>query len=104
MQRLAVRLGRHGPEPGRSPKTCRSTKNKQSCLLVSRPGGGRAVGTKVFVIGVGMTRFEKPGARDWDYPDMVRESGTKALDDAGIEYEHIEQAIAAYWYGASVSG
>jgi hypothetical protein len=23
---------------------------------------------KVFVIGVGMTKFEKPGAKDWDYP------------------------------------
>jgi len=26
---------------------------------------------KVFVVGVGMTKFEKPGSRDWDYPDMV---------------------------------
>ncbi len=28
---------------------------------------------RVFVIGVGMTKFEKPGRReDWDYPDMAR--------------------------------
>ncbi len=33
---------------------------------------------KVFVIGVGMTKFEKPGSKDWDYPDMARESGTRA--------------------------
>jgi hypothetical protein len=40
---------------------------------------------RVFVIGVGMTKFEKPGSReDWDYPVMARESGTKALDDAGV--------------------
>ncbi len=35
---------------------------------------------KVYVVGVGMTKFEKPGRREgWDYPDMARESGTKAL-------------------------
>jgi len=25
---------------------------------------------RVFVVGVGMTKFEKPGGRDWDYPDV----------------------------------
>jgi acetyl-CoA acetyltransferase len=59
---------------------------------------------KVFVVGVGMTKFEKPGSRDWDYPDMVKESGTKALDDAGIPYSEVEQAIAAYCYGDSTAG
>jgi acetyl-CoA acyltransferase len=35
------------------------------------------VANKVYVIGVGMTKFEKPGRREgWDYPDMARESGT----------------------------
>ena len=33
----------------------------------------------VYVVGVGMTKFEKPGSRDWDYPDMAKEAGTKAL-------------------------
>ena len=47
---------------------------------------------RTFVIGVGMTKFEKPGAQDWDYPDMAQEAGTKALDDAGIAYDEIEQA------------
>ena len=43
---------------------------------------------RVFVVGVGMTKFEKPGRREgWDYPDMARESGTKALEDAGISYD-----------------
>ena len=42
---------------------------------------------RTFVIGVGMTKFEKPGSREWDYPDMVKEAGTKALDDAGIAYD-----------------
>jgi acetyl-CoA acetyltransferase len=62
------------------------------------------MGPKVFVVGVGMTKFEKPGSRDWDYPDMVREAGTKALADAGIEYGEVEQAIAGYCYGDSTSG
>ena len=43
---------------------------------------------RVNVIGVGMTKFEKPGRREgWDYPDMARESGTKALDDAGVDVQ-----------------
>jgi acetyl-CoA acetyltransferase len=63
-----------------------------------------SVGTKVFVIGVGMTKFEKPGSRDWDYHDMVREAGTKALADAGLAYDDIEQAVAGYCYGDSTCG
>ena len=29
------------------------------------------MGKKVFVVGVGMTKFEKPGRREWDYPEMA---------------------------------
>ena len=62
-------------------------------------------GEKVFVIGVGMTKFEKPGAREgWDYPAMALESGTKALEDAGIAYSAVEQAFVGYVYGESTSG
>ncbi|WP_067666807.1 lipid-transfer protein [Nocardia miyunensis] len=65
---------------------------------------------KVYVVGVGMTKFEKPGRRKnedgsaWDYPDMARESGTKALADAGIDYHEVEQAYVGYVYGESTSG
>jgi acetyl-CoA acetyltransferase len=59
---------------------------------------------KVYVVGVGMTKFEKPGARDWDYPDMAREAGTKALEDAGLDYDAIQQAYVGYVYGESTSG
>src|ERR1700748_1792577 len=60
---------------------------------------------KAYVIGVGMTKFEKPGRREsWDYPDMARESGTKALEDAGIDYAAIEQGYVGYVYGESTSG
>jgi acetyl-CoA acyltransferase len=62
------------------------------------------VTTRTFVVGVGMTKFEKPGSREWDYPDMARESGTNALDDAGISYDKVEQAYIGYVYGESTSG
>jgi acetyl-CoA acyltransferase len=60
---------------------------------------------KVYVVGVGMTKFEKPGRREgWDYPDMAKESGTKALEDAGIDYTEVEQGYVGYVYGESTSG
>jgi acetyl-CoA acetyltransferase len=60
---------------------------------------------RVFVVGVGMTRFEKPGRREgWDYPDMARESGTAALADAGIDFDRIEEAYVGYVYGESTAG
>ncbi|MDH6285150.1 lipid-transfer protein [Rhodococcus sp. NM-2] len=62
------------------------------------------MGNRVFVVGVGMTKFEKPGAREWDYPDMAREAGGRALADAGIEYGLVEQAYVGYVYGESTSG
>jgi acetyl-CoA acetyltransferase len=61
--------------------------------------------SKVYVVGVGMTKFEKPGRREnWDYPDMARESGTRALHDAGIDYREVEEAYVGYVYGESTSG
>ena len=59
---------------------------------------------KVYVVGVGMTKFEKPGRREWDYPDMAKEAGTNALTDAGIAYEEIEQVAVGYCYGDSTAG
>ena len=60
---------------------------------------------KVYVVGVGMTKFEKPGRREnWDYPDMARESGTNALADAGIDFSEVEQGFVGYVYGESTSG
>ncbi|XP_029930973.1 sterol carrier protein 2 [Myripristis murdjan] len=60
---------------------------------------------RAFVIGVGMTKFEKPGAReDFDYPDMAKEAGQKALADARVPYSAIEQACVGYVYGDSTCG
>jgi sterol carrier protein 2 len=62
------------------------------------------MGRKVYVVGVGMTKFEKPGSKEWDYPDMAREAGTKALADAGLAITDIEQAAVGYCYGDSTCG
>ncbi|KAJ8378487.1 hypothetical protein AAFF_G00239510 [Aldrovandia affinis] len=76
--------------PGRQPQPERGTMSPKN---------------RVFVVGVGMTKFEKPGARDeFDYPDMAKEAGQKALADAGIPYSAIEQACVGYVYGDSTCG
>jgi acetyl-CoA acetyltransferase len=62
------------------------------------------VQARTYVIGVGMTKFDKPGAKPGDYPDWAKEAGEKALRDAGIGYEQIEQAFAGYCYGDSTYG
>jgi acetyl-CoA acyltransferase len=60
---------------------------------------------KVYVVGVGMTKFEKPGRReDWDYPQMAKESGTNALADAGLPYTAVQEAYVGYVYGESTAG
>jgi sterol carrier protein 2 len=62
------------------------------------------MGRKVYVVGVGMTKFEKPGSKEWDYPDMAREAGQKALADAKIPYDQVEQVAVGYCYGDSTAG
>jgi acetyl-CoA acetyltransferase len=62
------------------------------------------MGKRVFVVGVGMTKFEKPGSKDWDYPAMAKEAGTKALVDARLSYDAIQQAAVGYCYGDSTAG
>jgi len=62
------------------------------------------MGRKVYVVGVGMTKFEKPGSKQWDYPDMAREAGQKALADAKIPYDAVEQVAVGYCYGDSTCG
>jgi len=59
---------------------------------------------RTFVIGVGMTKFDKPGTKDGDYPDWAKEAGEKALADAGIPYDKVESAYAGYCYGDSTYG
>jgi acetyl-CoA acetyltransferase len=60
------------------------------------------LGRKVCVIGVGMTKFYKPGEKD--YPELAKQAGEDALADAGISYDEIQQAFVGYVYGESTSG
>ncbi|MFF4038482.1 beta-ketoacyl synthase N-terminal-like domain-containing protein [Streptomyces sp. NPDC001816] len=59
---------------------------------------------KAYVAGVGMTRFEKPETREWQYWDMVREAGGAALADAGVAYTDVEQVPVGYCFQPSTAG
>ncbi|MBK5110569.1 MAG: lipid-transfer protein [Thermoleophilia bacterium] len=59
---------------------------------------------RTYVVGVGMTKFDKPGTKAGDYPDWAKEAGERALADAGVAYEQIEQAYVGYCYGDSTAG
>lgn len=61
------------------------------------------MGRKVCVIGNGMTKFMKPGTSP-DYHIMAKEAINQALDEAGVEYKEVEQAVVGYVYGESTSG
>ena len=56
------------------------------------------------MVGVGMTKFDKPGTKEGDYPDWAKEAGEKALADADIPYDAVEHAYAGYCYGDSTCG
>ena len=57
----------------------------------------------VFVTGVGMIPFTKPGASE-PYPQMAAKATRQALADAGIGYELVQQAYVGYVYGDSTAG
>lgn len=59
---------------------------------------------KVFVIGVGMTKFVKPGSHDSSYIDLGKQAVNRALMDAGISYEKIEQGFVGYIFESSCAG
>jgi acetyl-CoA acetyltransferase len=61
------------------------------------------MGRRVNVIGVGMVKFQKPGASD-DYWVMARDAARAALRDAGVEYPEVEQVYAGYVFGDSTCG
>lgn len=59
---------------------------------------------KSYIVGVGMTKFEKPESRDWQYWDMAKEAGSAALADAGVDYGLVEQVPVGYCFQASTAG
>lgn len=56
-----------------------------------------------YILGVGMTKFIKPRGKV-DYTEIAFEAGTKAMLDAQITYDDVEQGIACYCYGDSTCG
>lgn len=56
-----------------------------------------------YVLGVGMTKFIKPRGKV-DYHELGFEAGVKALLDAQINYDDVEQGFACYCYGDSTCG
>jgi sterol carrier protein 2 len=61
------------------------------------------MGRRVNVIGVGMVKFQKPGASD-SYEVMAGGAIKEALKDSGADFKEIEQAYAGYVYGDSTCG
>jgi sterol carrier protein 2 len=59
--------------------------------------------TPVYVLGVGMTKFIKPRGKV-DYTELGFESGVKAMLDAHINYDDVDQGVACFCYGDSTSG
>ena len=61
------------------------------------------MGRRVNVIGVGMVKFQKPGASD-EYNVMAANAIRAALADAGVGFEQVQQAFAGYVFGDSTCG
>jgi len=61
------------------------------------------MGRRVNVIGVGMVKFQKPGASE-EYNVMAAKAARTALADAGVDYSEVEQAYAGYVFGDSTCG
>ncbi|RVX71891.1 hypothetical protein B0A52_04290 [Exophiala mesophila] len=56
-----------------------------------------------YVLGVGMTKFIKPRGKV-DYTELGFEAGVKAMLDAQINYDDVDQGVACYCYGDSTCG
>lgn len=61
------------------------------------------MGRDVFVAGVGMIPFAKPGASQ-SYDVMGAQAIRAALQDAHLDYHEVQQVYAGYVYGDSCSG
>lgn len=63
----------------------------------------RKLKSPAYVVGVGMTKFIKPRGKV-DYTELGFEAGVKALLDAQISYDDVDQGVACYCYGDSTCG
>src|SRR5262245_25306756 len=62
-----------------------------------------AMGRRVNVIGVGMTKFQKPGASD-EYNVMAGKAVRAAMEDAKVDFKEVASAYCGYVYGDSTCG
>ncbi len=58
---------------------------------------------KIYVVGVGMTRFYRP-KKSPDYPFLGVQAASRALADAGIDYSEVGSAAVGYCYSDSTAG
>ncbi|KAI4258215.1 MAG: hypothetical protein L6R42_005224 [Xanthoria sp. 1 TBL-2021] len=64
---------------------------------------GKKPVSPAYVLGVGLTKFVKPRGKI-DYTELDFEAGIKALLDAQINYDDVDQGVACYCYGDSTCG
>ncbi|PGH08272.1 hypothetical protein AJ79_06059 [Helicocarpus griseus UAMH5409] len=64
---------------------------------------GKRQASPAYVLGVGMTKFIKPRGKV-DYTELGYEAGVKAMLDAHITYDDVDQGVACYCYGDSTCG
>ena len=87
-----------------SPRPTSSASSKTSDPRLPQPRETViAMTRRVNVIGVGMTKFAKPGQSE-DYHVMASKAAHAALKDANVPYDSVEQAYAGYVYGDSTCG
>ncbi|KAK2748740.1 hypothetical protein FQN57_000321 [Myotisia sp. PD_48] len=65
--------------------------------------GKKSPVSPAYVLGVGMTKFIKPRGKV-DYHELGFEAGVKAMLDAQISYDDVDQGVACYCYGDSTCG
>jgi sterol carrier protein 2 len=61
------------------------------------------MGRRINVVGVGMTKFQKPGASD-EYNVMAAQATRAALEDAKLDFRQVQAAYCGYVYGDSTCG
>ena len=59
---------------------------------------------KAFIIGVGMTKFLKPGSHKFSYIDLGKEAVIKALADSNVSYDNVDSAYVGYVFQSSCAG
>ncbi|KAJ3290547.1 hypothetical protein HDU79_003162 [Rhizoclosmatium sp. JEL0117] len=59
---------------------------------------------RVFVVGVGCTKFLRPLSHSKEYHQLAKEAAAKALEDSRIPYAQVKAAVASYCYGDPSSG